>query len=284
MYPPKRKTSITVALPASTTADIPHLREKTFRLGFIGRVLAIFRVDKVLIYRDKPQNQDFKIIKKVLEYMVTPQYLRKTVFKLTPELRYVGVLPPLRTPDHPTKRFSQQLFDGEIRKGLVLRSSRKGSFVDVGVEKPIFVEKEIETRKIVNLRIHRVDGEIKGEIVDLDEIPYYWGFQVEVSKQSLGEIAKRKEFNLKISTSKYGKPIENVVDRLKERWLNSKNVLVAFGSPTEGVREILARENLKPEDVFDFNLNTIKNQGTETVRVEEALEATLAIFNFLFKD
>lgn len=284
MYPPRRKTLITVALPASTTADVPHLREKTFKLGFIGRTLAIFRVDKVLIYRDRPQNQDFRVMKKVLEYMVIPQYLRKTVFKFTPELRYVGILPPLRTPNHPTRKFSRQLFDGEIREGLVLKSSRKGSFVDVGIEKPVFVEEEVEAKRIVNLRLYRVNGEIRGKIVSLDEIPYYWGFKVEVSKQGLSEVVKRKEFDLKISTSRYGKPIEDAVDKLKERWLSSKNVLVAFGSPTEGIKEILAKENLKPEDVFDFNLNTIKNQGTETVRVEEALEATLAIFNFLFKD
>ncbi|RLG90768.1 MAG: RNA-binding protein [Candidatus Hecatellales archaeon] len=284
MYPRKRKTSIVVALPASTTADIPHLREKTFRLGFIGRTLAIFRVDKVLIYRDKPENQDFKVMGKILEYMATPQYLRKKIFRLTPELRYAGVLPPLRTPDHPTRRLSSQLFDGEIRKGLVLKSSKKGSFVDVGVEKPVFVRERVKAGKIVNLKIFRVNGEIKGEIVSLDEIPYYWGFSVELVKQSIGEIVKSGKFNLKISTSKYGKPVEEVVDGLREKWLNSKNVLVVFGSSTEGIKEILARENLKPEDVFDFNLNMIKSQGTETVRVEEALEATLAIFNFLFED
>jgi len=284
LYPLRRKTSLTIAFPASTTADVPHLREKTFKLGFIGRTLAIFRVEKVLIYQDKPQNQDFKVIKKILDYISTPQYLRKSVFKLTPELRYAGILPPLRTPDHPLKKYIKDLVEGEIRKGFVVKSLGEYSLVDVGVEKPIVVEANLKPKTQINLKIVKVDGKVKGEIVSWDSIPYYWGFKVEVVRQSLGWIVKHKNFDLKIATSKYGQPIENVAGKLVEAWSNSKNVLVVFGSPSEGVKEILGREGLKPTDVFDFVLNTIKNQGTETVRVEEALNSTLAILNFLVEE
>jgi predicted SPOUT superfamily RNA methylase MTH1 len=44
--PLKRSWKLTVAVPNSLVADVPHLREKTSRLGFLGRALGIFRVDE----------------------------------------------------------------------------------------------------------------------------------------------------------------------------------------------------------------------------------------------
>jgi predicted SPOUT superfamily RNA methylase MTH1 len=42
-------------------------------------------------------------------------------------------------------------------------------------------------------------------------------------------------------------------------------------------------EGRRAEECFRYILNTIPSQGTETVRTEEALHATLAILN-TFKD
>src|SRR2546428_10963043 len=52
-HPPRRPQIVSVALPASLTLDIPHLREKTARLGFVSRALATFRVEEAIIYRDR---------------------------------------------------------------------------------------------------------------------------------------------------------------------------------------------------------------------------------------
>jgi hypothetical protein len=46
-----------------------------------------------------------------------------------------------------------------------------------------------------------------------------------------------------------------------------------------GLHEIAAQEKLTLEEVADFVVNTIPCQGTETVRTEEALYASLAILN-----
>jgi len=43
------------------------------------------------------------------------------------------------------------------------------------------------------------------------------------------------------------------------------------------------QEGLKLEDIADFVVNTIPKQGTETVRTEEALIASLAILNTYFR-
>ncbi|RLI12938.1 hypothetical protein DRO35_01660, partial [Candidatus Bathyarchaeota archaeon] len=56
---------------------------------------------------------------------------------------------------------------------------------------------------------------------------------------------------------------------------------VVFGSPTQGLQEIVKQENIRLEDVADFIINMIPNQGVETVRTEEAIYATLAVLNIL---
>ena len=43
--------------------------------------------------------------------------------------------------------------------------------------------------------------------------------------------------------------------------------------------EIIEIEGMKADECFDYIINTIPNQGTETVRTEEAIHATLALLN-----
>jgi len=104
--PARRSQIVSVALPASLTLDIPHLREKTARLGFVSRALATFRVEEAIIYRDRAGaeiDREARLIEKMLTYIETPQYLRRLVFKIDPDLQYAGTLPPLRTPNHPDR-------------------------------------------------------------------------------------------------------------------------------------------------------------------------------------
>ncbi|HML02482.1 MAG TPA: putative RNA uridine N3 methyltransferase, partial [Candidatus Bathyarchaeia archaeon] len=49
-----RKTEVSIAVPASIVSDIPHLREKTGRIGMIGRAAAIFRVNEIIVFPDNP--------------------------------------------------------------------------------------------------------------------------------------------------------------------------------------------------------------------------------------
>jgi len=43
------KKKLAIAIPASVISDTPHLREKTAKIGLIGRAAAIFRVDEVVV-------------------------------------------------------------------------------------------------------------------------------------------------------------------------------------------------------------------------------------------
>jgi predicted SPOUT superfamily RNA methylase MTH1 len=285
--PHRHPFNYAIAIPASFVSDIPHLREKTFRIGLIGRAAAIFRVDQIIIYHDLPntdQKPDIKLIETILSYMETPQYLRRRLFKIVPELQYAGTLPPLRTTHHPTANKTKNLKLGEFREGVVVSTSEESSLVDIGVEKPALVhgsKLEIDTR--VTVKIAQLGPQPRAVLTDSKAISTYWGYRVLASKTPFGQLLKTGQFDLKIATSRSGKSIAAVMDGLRERWRRSSKTLIAFGAPTQGLYEIVNREHRRLDDVVDYVVNTIPDQATETVRTEEAVYATLSILNTLSK-
>jgi len=280
---PRREVSI--AVPASFISDTPHLREKTVKIGSLARAAAIFRIDEIIIFPDFPgmnQSREVDLIATILSYVETPQYLRKRLFKIKPELRYAGILPPLRTPHHPLSDKMTSLKIGEHREGVVSSFTREGSFVEIGVELPILVPNmRLSLNSRVTVRIAELGKHPKAISANRREILSYWGYRTTVSNVSFGKLVKNRAFDLVIATSKHGTSFANVKDRLTERWKKSRSILIAFGAPTQGLYEIVARENLELDNIVHFTVNTIPNQGTETVRTEEAVFASLAILNLL---
>lgn len=285
MQPVKRQQKLCVAIPASVVSDVPHLREKTSKIGWIGRALAIFRVDEVIIYPDIPeidQSSDTKFISTILSYLETPQYIRKRLFKIMPELRYVGILPPLRTPHHPTKSRKKDLIINEFREGVVVAEKKDRVLVDIGVEHPVPVlgaRLPVGTR--ITVKIVEGGKNPKAVLASREEIPVYWGYKVAVSNAPFGRMIRSGDFDMVIATSRYGNPFMNIKDAILDKWRRSRKVLIAFGAPTQGLYEIARREGFELSVLADFVVNTIPRQGTETVRTEEAIYATLAILNLL---
>ena len=279
------KKKISIAIPASVVSDTPHLREKTTKIGLIGRAAAIFRIDEIIIYPDHAkvdQKNEINFIATLLSHMETPQYLRKRLFKLKPELRYAGILPPLRTPHHPLNRRIKGLKVGEYREGVTLSKTREGTLIDIGVEQPaLIVNKQLPMQKRVTVKVKNVEKRVEVELANRNEIPEYWGYTVTVEPKSFGTLVKRG-FDLTIATSKYGAPLADVAEKISERWKKAEKILLAFGAPTKGLYEIVKNEGFNLNDTVDFVVNTIPMQGTETVRTEEALIASLAVFNMQF--
>ena len=280
------KRRLSIAIPASVVSDTPHLREKTSKIGLIGRAAAIFRVDEIIIYSDNQkinQTADMDLIATLLSYMETPQYLRKRLFKIRSELQYAGVLPPLRTPHHPLNRKMKNLKIGEYREGVTVSRIKEDTFVDIGVEQQAMIlKKRLPIGKRVTVKIVMIGKHVQVEVANRDDIPKYWGYAVTVEKNSLGNVVKNRGFDLIIGTSKYGVPLEEVGEKIAEEWRKANAIVVAFGAPTQGLHEILKSEGLNLDDIADFVVNTIPEQGTETVRTEEALIASLAILNEQF--
>ena len=281
---PRRSPSIAIAIPSSLVSDVPHLREKTARIGLIGRAAAIFRVEDIIIYRDLARPREGELIRAILAYMETPQYLRKRLFGLRPELRYVGVLPPLRTPHHPLRAKLSQLRNGEFREGVVVSSGRRGCLVDIGVEEPLLVPglRAQEGTRMTFL-VERKGRSVRLRPVRREEVPYYWGYEVSLVGYGLRGLLSRRDFDLVLGTSRLGAPLHEVMEDFWRALEKASRVLVVFGSPSEGLYEMASREGFELDEACDFVLNTIPAQGVATVRTEEAVLATLAILNFIIE-
>jgi len=279
----KRRCELSVAVPASLVSDVPHLREKTSKIGLIGRAAAIFCVDEIIVFPDLlefDQGRDIRLITAVLSYMETPQYLRKRLFRLVPELRYAGVLPPLRTSHHPVLNRIRDLGFGEYREGVVVSSTNAGSFVDVGVERSVLVSGvQLPVNGRVTVKIVGLGRHLKAALASRDEVEAYWGYRVRSSDVGFGCLVKEGDFDLVVATSRRGVQFMEVADELVGRWKKACRVLVAFGSPSVGLFEILEREGLNLDDVVDFVVNMFPNQGTATVRTVEAVYACLGVLN-----
>lgn len=275
--------NLTIAIPASIATNTPHLREKTAKIGLIGRAASIFRVDKIIIFPDKPkinQSKEIEFIITLLKYMNTPQYLRKKLFEIDAKLKFAGILSPLRTPNHPTNSKSRNLRSGEYRDGIIIKKVKDGMLVEIGVEKLALLR---ETHWLmgdhVNSQIIKTSNQIEIQTVSKEEIPFYWGFSVYAEKKSLSNLIKNKNFDLIIGASKKGIDFNSNLSEIVDKWKNANNIIIEFGAPNRGLFEIAKDENMDLKKHTDFIVNTIPKQGTETVRTEEAIIATLAIFN-----
>ncbi len=263
-----------ILIPSSVTMESADMRVRTFKVGLIARAAAVFRMDRIVIYHDD-QFDDSRFIKRILQYAETPQYLRKMLFPRMKELRYVGILPPLRTAHHPIRSEVTTLEVGEFRVGLVVDDvgSDGGARVELGVECPVplHTKRTVRRGQRLNVRIFSLDP-LAAEPVDQNEIPHYWGYET-IVVDDLEEYLQSTDARLVVASRK-GRP---ATPDLLENMAIHRNLVTIFGSPARGVDRFLSDEMMDRCCV----INTIPHQGTETVRVEEAIFATLALFNLV---
>ena len=269
------KDELSVFIPNSFLSESKDLKVRTFKVGILGRALAVFQIDNVVIYNDdhiKNENgeEDGEFIAEVLNYMNTPQYLRKSAFPIRPELKHVGILPPLRAPHHPV---NSQPDVGDYRQGFTVKRNKKGTFVDIGMDKLAFCKEQLTVKKIFNFKITKI---AKKEVIVTPDKPddIYWGYNVISSTKSLKNSLKLIKPDLVVETTRYGDYINSIFDELKPKLDESKSIAILFGGPYSSIQEDVSNPN------WDLiKLNTIPGQGTETVRSEEAVVATLSLFN-----
>ena len=278
------RKKLAIAIPASVISDTPHLREKTSKIGLIGRAAAVFRVDEIIVYPDRvgknKQKNEANLIAFLLSYLETPQYLRKRFFKIDPRLQYAGILPPLRTPHHPLNRKAKNLKVGDYREGAIASKTKEGVLVDIGVESPALMRETNWTLgKRLTLQIVAVGRQVEVQAASRDQVPSYWGYKVTLENHSFGRLVENGKFDLTIATSKTGVKFVDIIEKMANKWKNANRALVAFGAPARGLHEIVDDEGTNLHDVADFVVNLVPDQGTKTVRTEEALFASLAVLN-----
>ncbi|MDP8906907.1 MAG: hypothetical protein M3M88_05250, partial [Thermoproteota archaeon] len=72
-----------VAIPDSFLYGTPSDIDRTFKIFQLARSLSIFRVENIFIFHDKiinPPHDEINFIVTLLEYLDTPQYLRKKIY------------------------------------------------------------------------------------------------------------------------------------------------------------------------------------------------------------
>lgn len=269
-----------ILIPSSLTMESRDSRVNTLKVGQIARAAAVFQYNRIVIYRDSERN-DSRFMAMVLRYMETPQYLRRMLIPRREELCHVGTLPPLRTAHHPINSKSESLKIGEFRVGAVVESvgSDNGVWVEIGINRPIPLrtEEKIPVGQRLNVRIFSHEP-LAAEPVDPKDIPHYWGYDTEVVESLEAYLAeKHKQGGYVVLTSRYGKGLTPEILSQMVQQGQMRDLAVVFGSPSRGVDAFLSKESM---DRYEM-INTIPHQGTETVRVEEAVFATLALLNLV---
>jgi predicted SPOUT superfamily RNA methylase MTH1 len=263
-----------VAIPDSSLVDEQTKRDKSIKISQISRACCIFRVGKIYIYRDKTSvstQKDRKLLKAMLTYLDTPQYLRRKLFPIMDELEYAGILHPVKAPHHKSKKADI----GDIRVAVLIE--KKGRlYADIGLNSLSIFKGSGYAGKKINAKIISIYPELVTREADKREIKEYWGYNVvETSLLNLLESNDNTEI---IITSRDGKLFRNYENNLSERIKTIKTLLLIFGSPRNGVPEILKAEG-RMINQYPSKINMFPFQGTETVRLEEAILGTLAIMN-----
>lgn len=269
---------LSIAIPDSALIDESTQLDKSRKISLIARTCAIFKVQTIYIYHESSgSEQDKSLLRIILKYLETPQYLRRSLFPKISELKFAGILSPLKIPHHTYTSDVTKIKTGDIREGVVFFAKGK-KFVDVGLDKPIpYFGEEKEGRRItVKFKIGFPELSIKQ--ISRNEISQYWGYEI---KESANLRTLLSSWNSDIIlTSKKGKIIHKNQKYFDE--ISNVPVLIVFGSPERGVHEILGGSihSIPKSHV----LNLFPDQATETVRLEEALLGTLSILNILSRN
>jgi len=271
-----------VLVPSSLVREAEDKREATRKLGYVARAAAVFRADRLVVFDDAEGERQWGagFVETVLRYTATPPYLRKEAFGRCDELEYAGILPPLRLSSWTG---SDSSGSGSLRQGIVTQVGSEGRVrVNCGMQHPISLltppGMELEAGERVTIRVSS-RRPVRAKLVD-EPLP-----GLVVTRADLGDELGRSDAGYRVATSRYGAELSasNLPDHLAR---GRDGLTVAFGAPGRGLTEIL---DVAPDTVgeivpssnsdapvgFDAWLNTIPSQGSETVRTEEAMFASL---------
>lgn len=299
----RRSHTLSVALPGSIIANAKSHDQKTYLAGQVARALAVFCVDEVIIFDDEDrQTQQSRppigendytafshpchFLAHLLSYLETPPHLRKTLFSMHPNLRTAGTLPSLDMPHH--LRANEWC---EYREGVAMKSDASGTLVDVGLAEPRLAGgAEIPEGTRVTLRLGEspstaAEAEAVAPSTPREQTGYYWGFNVRPSN-SLSTVFTECPFDggysVSLGTSERGEALSTILARpslAQSECHKYKHVLVVFG----GVAGLETAGKNDPDlapmgisaanvhDLFDHWVNVLPNQGSRTIRTEEAV-------------
>ncbi|XP_071872899.1 putative methyltransferase C9orf114 homolog [Bombus fervidus] len=294
-------STLSIAVPGSIldNAQSPELR--TYLAGQIARAACIYKINEIVVFDDKgeiTESEKKKIrndellgerrvgclqLARILQYLECPQYLRKYFFPIHKDLQYAGVLNPLDAPHHLRQQDISLYREGVVTNKPV--KSGKGSHVNVGLLNDVSVDKVLTDGLRVTVKIPKDQPnpkKIKGLIVPPDvprsDTGIYWGYTVRLANnltEVLTQCPYKNGYDLTIGTSDKG----NSIDDVESKSIKYHHALIIFGGLCGLETAVDNDPNLNVDDaslVFDHYLNTCPQQGSRTIRTEEAILITLA--------
>ncbi|KAI3752000.1 hypothetical protein L2E82_23099 [Cichorium intybus] len=292
--------TVSIALPGSIIDNTQSFELATRLAGQIARAATIFRIDEVVVFDNKSESANDSHVTaedtgdenesgtafliRILKYLETPQYLRKTLFPKHNSLRFVGLLPPLDAPHHLRKHEW-----APYREGVTLPQPAPSSattLVDVGLSKNVVIDEALEPGKRVTVAMgtdRQLDDEphqIVSSSKPTEEAGMYWGYKVRYApniSSVINNCPYKGGYDYLIGTSEHG----HVVKSSELELPSFRHLLIAFGG-VAGLEECIEEDkNLKgkdPREVFSTYLNICPHQGSRTIRTEEAVFISLQYF------
>jgi len=221
-----------------------------------------------------------------LQYLETPQYLRKTLFPKSDDLLLSGLMNPLDSSHH--LRIDEWC---KYREGVVLDRPTKdgqGSWVNIGLKKECKINTTLQSRTRVTVKLNEKDFNEKikfytGEAVSMNEPKsngLYWGYIVRVAesfKEIFEDSCFEEGYDFIIGTSDKG---EDYSEQKFEEFRDFKHCLIFFGGlqGIEGMLESDEHYNITDlSKICNIYVNTCPKQGLRTIRTEEAILISLAV-------
>uniref|UniRef100_A0A0A9XY25 RNA methyltransferase n=1 Tax=Lygus hesperus TaxID=30085 RepID=A0A0A9XY25_LYGHE len=204
----------------------------------------------------------------------------ETTFPVGKGLQICGTFESSGHPPH-LRRESVSVY----REGVVLEkvhTQLQQSYVFVGLEEDVRIDRQLEPGLRVTVKLNP-DGGNRGTAVSPREpkstLGIYWGYEVRLAKSFSAiftESPHKKGYNLTIGTSDKGTPLGSVTFKSKKR----RRALLVIGG-VKGLEFALSNDDsLGTQDValtFDHYVNVCPDQGSRTIRSEEALLISLAL-------
>ncbi|KAF3768847.1 DUF171-domain-containing protein [Cryphonectria parasitica EP155] len=291
-----REYTVSIAMPGSIITDFKTADQRITSPGRIARALAVFCVDEIVVYDDSPQDSRPRavdhdrytgdtdpchFITHVLSYLETPPFMRKALFPLHDNLAKAGLLPSLDMPHHPHKDEWLPFREGFTVKGKP--DSGKGTLVEVGMRRPVTITNDIPPNTRVTLQFPEQSFNNPEPVhpqTPRTEAGYYWGYSVR-SASSLSAVFTESQFeggyDVSIGTSERGTPASRAFPSFKKPSFN--HLLIVFGGPrgleyaamNDGELGGMGISGGRTKELFDHWINVLPNQGSRTIRTDEAV-------------
>jgi predicted SPOUT superfamily RNA methylase MTH1 len=346
--------TVSIAIPSSLLKNVQTRELKTYVVGQIARAAAIHEIDEIIVYMDtaseasafgaatfnaskKEENNngdgdnDFGDVFKcpsvfflrVLQYLETPSYLRKSLFPVHYDLKFAGLLPPLDMPHH-MRKDDISLY----REGVTLPSpnnvngnhgEKSGTLVNVGLSSDCQINRTIQPGVRVTVKIDEpgkskklLHGDVIAPTIPRSNHGLYWGYQARLATslnevftgcpyeddsetRAPGKANKLKVacgYDLRIGQSSNGKKSLDSALSSGFRLKPFKHLLIVFGGVGGLESSVDNDETVKVGGkdawkLFDhyLDMSLSSGGGSRTVRTEEEVILSLAkITPFLHKD